>query len=241
MNWLVIFIAAPLASFGEDAGNARRGSADRPTRSALLGLAGAALGVERADHKGQRELAASLLTATRTLSHGRPLTDFHTFQSLPESKGPVATRADALARRADLETSITRRDYRSDGCWQAAFVECARAAVGLEVLRRAFLRPRFTLWAGRKSCPLSHPLAPMILEADGAEEAFAAHGRAIGVQADAAGMTIALDARLAPPPDVNNVRRLLRRVDEPGDRMRWHFASRHEIVFRAAPSGEAEP
>ena len=47
MNWLVILIAAPLASFGEEPGNARRGSSDRPTRSALLGLAGAALGDRR--------------------------------------------------------------------------------------------------------------------------------------------------------------------------------------------------
>jgi CRISPR system Cascade subunit CasD len=240
MKGLFVYIAAPLASFGEEPGNARRGSADRPTRSALLGLAGAALGVERADQEGQRALAASFLTVTRTLSPGRSLADFHTYQSLPESKGPVATRADALARRADLETSITRRDYRSDGRWQAAFVERDGAAVSLEDLRQAFLRPRFALWAGRKSCPLSHPLAPTILEADGAEAAFAAHARATGVQADAADMTIALDARLAAPPNVNNVRRL-RRLDEPGDRMRWHFTPRHEIVFRAAPSSEAEP
>jgi CRISPR system Cascade subunit CasD len=121
MNWLVVLIAAPLASFSEEPGNARRGSADRPTRSALLGLAGAALGVERADRAGQEALAASFLTATRTLATGAPQTDFHTFQSLPTSKGPVATRAEALARRADLETSITRRDYRSDGQWQAAY------------------------------------------------------------------------------------------------------------------------
>jgi CRISPR system Cascade subunit CasD len=239
MNWLVVLIAAPLASFGEEPGNARRGTADRPTRSALLGLAGAALGVERDDVDGQRALAASFLTATRTLVPGAPLADFHTFQSLPESKGPVATRADALARRGDLETSITRRDYRSDGRWQAAFVERDVAAISLQILRQAFLRPRFALWAGRKSCPLSHPLAPTILEADGVEKAFAAHLRIAELEASDAAMTIALDARLAPPAGVNNGRRL-RRLDEPGDRTRWHFSSRHEIVFRAAPSTETE-
>ena len=239
MNWLVILIAAPLASFGEEPGNARRASADRPTRSALLGLAGAALGVERADHERQRALSASFLTATRTLSPGWPLADFHTFQSLPESKGPVATRADALARRAELETSITRRDYRADGRWQAAFVERDDAAVSLDVLRQAFLRPRFALWAGRKSCPLSHPLAPALLEADRAEAAFAAHALVSGIQADGADMTIALDERLVSASGVNNVRRL-RRLDEPGDRARWHFTPRHEIVYRAAPK-EAEP
>ena len=56
---LVVVLAAPLASFGENAGNVRRGTADRPTRSALIGLAGAALGVERADSTGQQKLVDS--------------------------------------------------------------------------------------------------------------------------------------------------------------------------------------
>jgi CRISPR system Cascade subunit CasD len=181
MNWLIILIAAPLASFGEEPGNASRGSSDRPTRSALLGLAGAALGIERADAAGQRALFSSLLTATRTLSPGAPLTDFHTFQSLPESAGRVATRADALARRAELETSITRRNYRSDGCWQAAYVARDGAVVSLQDLQQAFLRPRFALWAGRKSCPLAHPLAPTIVDTEDAETAFRSHARTLGV------------------------------------------------------------
>ena len=51
-KWLIITLAAPFASFGEEAGNVRRGTADRPTRSALLGLAGAALGIDRVDAEG---------------------------------------------------------------------------------------------------------------------------------------------------------------------------------------------
>ena len=156
-----------------------RGAARQTGRLARRssGLAGAAIGVEREDAEGQRALAASFLTATRTLSPGTPLADFHTFQSLPESRGPVATRADALARRADLETSITRRDYRSDGRWQVAYVaQHDSATISLEALRRAFLHPRFALWVGRKSCPLAHPLAPTLVESETIEAAFAAAG-----------------------------------------------------------------
>src|ERR1700745_2837297 len=163
MSWLVVLIAAPLASFSEEPGNARRGSAARPTYSALLGLAGAALGVERADRAGQEALAASFLTATCTLAAGAALSDFHTFQSLPTARGAVSTRADALARRSELETSITRRDYRSDGQWQAAYTTREGASFSLDDLRAALLRPRFALWAGRKSCPLAHPLAPLLV------------------------------------------------------------------------------
>ena len=237
MNWLVILIAAPLASFGEEPGNARRGSADRPTRSALLGLAGAALGIERADSDGQRALGDAFLTATRTLSPGAPLSDFQTFQSLPESKGPVATRADALARRGELETSITRRDYRSDGRWQAAYVSREGAAISLESLREAFLRPHFALWAGRKSCPLAHPLAPFVVDADRVEVAFTAHVREAGLVDAGAATTVGLDARLAPPAGANVARRQ-RRPDEPGDRIRWHFSARDEVVFRMSAPGD---
>jgi CRISPR system Cascade subunit CasD len=237
MNWLVVLIAAPLASFGEEPGNARRGSADRPTRSALLGLAGAALGVERADFEGQRALGLSFLTATRTLSPGSPLTDFHTFQSLPENEGRVATRADALGRRDDLETSITRRDYRSDGRWQAAYVAREGGGVSLEDLRAAFLKPRFALWAGRKSCPLAHPLAPGILEADNVENAFRSHAEIVARE-NIGPTLVAVDSRLASRSRTNASRRH-RRIDEPGDRVRWHFSARDEIMFRMATKPEA--
>ena len=65
-EWLIIHLAAPFASFGEEAGNVRRGTADRPTRSALLGLAGAALGIDRADARGTAGTCCLLL---RCYSH----------------------------------------------------------------------------------------------------------------------------------------------------------------------------
>jgi CRISPR system Cascade subunit CasD len=238
--WLLIALAAPLASFGEDAGNVRRGSADRPTRSALLGLAGAALGVERSEAAGQAGLSGSFLTATRTLSSGAPLSDFHTFQSLPAVKGPTATRARALSQRDDLETSITRREYRVDGRWQAAYVERAGARFTIAQLRDAFLRPRFALWAGRKSCPFSRPLAPLIVEAAELETAFLAHARHAFPDETTGETLIALDARMGPQPSAKQ-RRRHRRIDEPGDRERWHFAARHEMVFpMPAPTPEGD-
>lgn len=245
-DWLIVLLAAPLASFGEEPGNARRGSADRPSRSALIGLAGAALGVERADRDGQAALGASFLTATRTLQPGTPLTDFHTFQSLPASVGAVATRAHALARRSDLETSITRRDYRADGLWQAAYWQRPEAPVPLETLRSAFLRPRFVLFAGRKSCPLARPLSPLIMMTEDAEDAFLAHERHVEISLgrlafDEASNVLAMDERI-PTPTANRPTRLHRRNDEPGDRLRWHFSRRaervHSMSRNAASDGE---
>ena len=238
MKWLLILIAAPFASFGEEPGNGHRRSADRPTRSALIGLAGAALGVEREDVNGQRDLAASFLTATRTISPGVALSDFHTAQSLPDSKRPVATRREALSRRSVLETSICRRDYRCDGRWQIAYVARDDASFSLEGLRQAFLRPRFALWVGRKSCPLAHPLAPFIADADRVETAFAAHALAARIADNGAVTTVAIDERLLTPAGAYSARRH-RRIDEPGDRTRWHFSARQEVVFPMA--GSLEP
>jgi CRISPR system Cascade subunit CasD len=237
-GWLLIVLAAPLASFGEDPGNARRGTADRPTRSALIGLAGAALGAERADSIGQKALADSLLTATRTVRPGLPLTDFHTFQSLPAGKEPTATRAHALALSGDLETSITRRDYRADGLVQAAYCATSEATVSLEALRDAFLRPRFLLWAGRKSCPLAHPLVPLLIGSDDIESAFAEHACLVDAKDGAAFLggraTLAVDDRLGPLAG-DRPARLHRRNDDPGDRSRWHFSSRGERVYAMPP------
>ncbi|CAN0539557.1 unnamed protein product, partial [Scytosiphon promiscuus] len=109
-EWLVVTLAGSMASFGEEAGNAQRSTADRPSRSALIGLAGAALGILRDDTEGQRRLARAFRIATWTLQPGTLLSDFHTYQSLPSSAGRPSTRAEALKRRSDLATSITRRE-----------------------------------------------------------------------------------------------------------------------------------
>lgn len=244
--WLVVVLAAPLASFGEGPGNAYRGTADRPTRSALIGLAGAALGVDRVDGAGQQAVGDSLLTVTRTLRSGELLTDFHTFQSLPAAKGFVPTRAHALARRPDLETSITRRDYRADGLWQAAYCAAPQATVSLEALRDAFLRPRFMLWLGRKSCPLAYPLVPLLVCADDPEAAFLEHATFVTLRDSEVLLSgpggIAVDDRVDWRAE-DRSGRLHRRNDDPRDRTRWHFSDRSERYYAslpAVPDEEAE-
>lgn len=238
-RWLVITLAAPLASFGEEAGNVQRGSAERPTRSALLGLAGAALGILRADNEGQRALTEGVLTATHTIDPGVPVTDFHTYQSLPRAKGHATTRADALARSADLATSITRRTYRAGGLWQAAYMQTENAKLTLDALRAAFLQPRFALWLGRKSCPLSAPLAPQLIEAEDVTDAFRRQGETHALTRNRRPGTIAIDERIvalgASRP--TNASRRERRNDDPGNRLRWQFGARTEQVYPMPASG----
>jgi CRISPR system Cascade subunit CasD len=232
-RWLVIYLDAPLASFGQEPGNVMRGSDQTPTRSALLGLAGAALGLKREDAGGQTALGQSLRTATRSLSNGEPLADFHTFQSLPATERNVTTRADALSRRDKLVTSITQRSYRMDGVWQAAYRLTPEAALTLEQLAEAFQSPRFVLYLGRKSCPLAHPMRPALIEAETVSDAFQRHMEQDLKLDWQPGGEIAVDHR-DDLPAVNRARRRTR-LDDPRDRLRWHFAGRPEWVFSHRP------
>ena len=120
---------------------------------------------------GSRPLLLLFRTATRTLSAGSLMSDFHTFQSLPSAKGKPRTRADALYVKG-LETSITRREYRMDVCYQAAYRAVSGGRYSLSELFAGFKRPAYVLYLGRKCCPLSYPLAPEIIEARSVLDAF---------------------------------------------------------------------
>ena len=222
-KWLIITLAAPLASFGEEAGNVRRGTADRPTRSALLGLAGAALGIDRADAEGQRALATSFRIATRTLCAGTLVKDFHTYQSLPSAKGRPRTRMEALSHPLDLVTSITHREYRTDVRYQAAYRAVSGGQYSLRDLNAGFEKPAYTLYLGRKSCPLSHPLAPEIIEAQTVTDAFKCHN-------DAPDGLIAVEDRSDLGP-IDAPLRTRSRMDEPSDRTSWQFGQRCEYEY----------
>jgi CRISPR system Cascade subunit CasD len=238
-RYLILYLEAPMLSFGDAPGNVERGTRLRPTRSALLGLAGAALGVRRDDKAGQETLAASFVTGSATLESGAQLTDFHTFQSLPTAKAKnVATRADALAN-PNVVTSITRRDYRTDARHLAGYrvrsTDGAVEELTLEALRDAFLTPQLQLWLGRKSCPLSHPLAGKIIDAATMAAAFDAYDRTRPTRHALRLEEIAVEDEADGPagltPQVNTL------VDNPLDRIAWHFAPRREFVF-APPVSE---
>lgn len=239
-EWLVICLRGPFASFADSSGNTTRKTGDMPSRSALIGLAAAALGIAREDQARQTELAEALVTASALIAPGSILTDFHTFQSLHESARGAATRADALARRDYLETAITRRDYRTDAVWQAAYrLSSEPGYFSLAELSAAFVEPLFALYIGRRSCPPSHPLNPRIISTEDVREAFTAHAAAMdclkGYQPSLFSLESPEDAL-----SVNAVSQHLRR-DNPRDRsIRWTFSERREWRIGPAPSRAQE-
>jgi CRISPR system Cascade subunit CasD len=247
-RYLTFALVAPLASFGAIAVGERRSGWDRPGRSAVLGLVGACLGLEREDDAGQEALASGYAVALLCHSPGRLLADYHTTQVPSAKRGRrFATRAEELAE-PELNTILSRRDYRS-GAWHlgAIWLRHHAARWSLEDLAEAMLRPRFVPYLGRKSCPLGLPLGPQVSDATDAPTVLrerhrsgpeallkAPNGRTLrGILADPPTETIiVLDAD---DPAVAAAGPLLRRTefrrDQPRSRRRWQFDLREEAVL----------
>ncbi len=240
---LVFLLSGPMASFGGYAGHERRGSGVVPMRSAVLGLLGAALGINRADAEGQAALRAYSV-AVQPFQESAPFRDYHTVQTVPTAgaKRPP-TRKHALARVGrEINTVITIRDYRCDVLIGVALWGNGQWTLGDLSLR--LRRPVFPLYLGRKSCPLASPLNPDVVMAAGPVEALARieipewlrperwseQGR--GRHPVYSDPVDGLD----PPPSIEQV------PGEPLDRQVWTFGERsvwHMGDHRSGPRGEA--
>lgn len=217
---LVFTLCATLAANGDLAGHERRGTLTWPGRSAILGLLAAARGIRRDDVAGQGGLQ-DLRMAVAVHDPGAPLRDYHTVQTVPTAavRRPDS-RAEAL-RRAGLQvnTTLTQRDYRCGVLYTVAVWGAPMAAYV-----QALSRPVFTLYLGRKSCPLSAPPAPRLVQADSPEQALA---QAQLPDFRPSGPPLAIWSDLWTPGARQEWRN-----DVALDRSLWHFTSRQVHVTR---------
>jgi CRISPR system Cascade subunit CasD len=164
-DYLVVRLYGPLASWGEIAVGESRHSSVYPSKSALLGLLGAALGVVREDDAGQQALSEGYRFGVKLVCAGTPLRDFHTVQAPPQqSKVFWRSRRQELADKARLGTLLSMREYRCDSLALVAVEALPGARWSLDELAAALRQPRFVLYLGRKSCPLALPLAPQLVK-----------------------------------------------------------------------------
>lgn len=171
-EYLLMRLYGPLASWGEIAVGESRHSAVHPSRSALLGLLGAALGVERDDDEGQRMLTDGYRFAVKLESTGSPLRDYQTIQvGVAPRKFQFRSRRQELAA-GKVDTILSTREYRCDSIALVAVEALPSAPHDLEFVAAAFKNPRFSLCLGRKSCPLALPLAPKLIDAANLKMAF---------------------------------------------------------------------
>ena len=113
-EFLVFRLYGPMAAWGLPAVGENRPVQEYPSRSAILGLLGACLGLARDDAAGQRALAEGYGVAVRVDAPGALLDDYHTVQAPRAQRGFSAPtrRAEIVQDRTPLETIVTRRGYR---------------------------------------------------------------------------------------------------------------------------------
>lgn len=166
-QYLVFQLYAPMAAWGEEAVGEVRHTASVPTRSAILGLLAAALGLRRDNEEALCRFNQHYHLAIRPLSsQERWLRDYHTVSTPRENKKRCYyTRRDELCiAPEETGTLVTQREYRCDGYWHIAICATPDAPFTLDVLNNALQAPHFPLYLGRKSCPLALPLSPRLVE-----------------------------------------------------------------------------
>ena len=245
-EYLLLRLYGPLASWGEIAVGETRHSAVQPSRSALLGLLGAALGIERSNADGQQALSDGYRFGIKLECTGSPLRDYHTVQvGVPPRKFQFRSRRQELAA-VKVDTMLTSREYRCDSLALVAVEALPGAPVTLAQLADALRKPTFTLYLGRKSCPLALPLFPQLVPASSLKELFStAQLPSLLALADRRAEAVAwpspLDARLLRPGQPRfywedgmsagmNASYESQRHDQPLSRRRWQFTSRREWV-----------
>lgn len=167
MKHLLFQIAAPLMSFGSAGAKQERPTDPHPSKAFALGLLGCALGKKRNDpwHGLSPEFGFAVLS----VKPGVRVEDYHTVAT-PRGTDQYQTRR--LEVEASDYTVETWREYLSDACFVIALWDQGGIGFDLGEYQEALIHPTFELFAGRKSCPLSLPPAPAILETGSLAEAF---------------------------------------------------------------------
>lgn len=174
-DYLVFHLYGPMAAWGDIAVGEYRPSFAHPSKSAIIGLLAAALGIRRDEEGRQNALAAACSFSVRVDSMGALLRDYHTIQvpSSGTARNPKVfhTRRSELTG-TDLNTILSSRDYRCDALYTVAVTLNDNSAFSVKELADALRKPVFTLYLGRKSCPLAFPLSPQIVSVASVKEAF---------------------------------------------------------------------
>ena len=155
MRAIALRLEGPLQSWGGPVAGDDRPTLDVPTKSGVVGIVAAALGIERSDVAALAELHRGLAVHVRVDARGRRGVDFHTSLEVPQADGKL--------RKNPV---VSRRSYLYDASFVALLVDRGEAGLDMEVLLEAMQYPRFLPYLGRKACVPSLPMlaAPEIID-----------------------------------------------------------------------------
>jgi len=174
-DFLIIKLQGAMQAWGGHTYEDYRPSLIFPTRSAIVGLLGACLGIEREDIKALKTLDKSFQLTVRVDKRKvsrrkntedkfvsmQKITDFHTVQH--------ARKVDGKPRP---EAIVSRREYLCDAEFTLALAFTKETDYGLERVKQAIQKPVYTPFLGRRSCPIQSRLYEGVIKADNAQTAL---------------------------------------------------------------------
>ncbi|MCL2137466.1 MAG: type I-E CRISPR-associated protein Cas5/CasD [Coriobacteriia bacterium] len=141
MSTLLLRFAAPMQSWGSSSRFQTRDTSREPTKSAVIGMLGAALGKRRNEPIDD---CARFNFGVRIDQPGRLLNDFQTARTLD-----------------NRQTFVSNRRYLSDAVFVVGIEDDIEKLIEYE---NAIKHPIFPLFLGRRSCPPAQPLVLGIRE-----------------------------------------------------------------------------
>lgn len=139
---LILNLAGPMQSWGVDGKFSFRETLFMPTKSGVIGILCAAMGIERDDVTNLHRVS-KIRMAAAPIKSGNVERDYHTIKDVLKASGGIK------------DTELTERLYLAD--WHFVVVLEGAKELLMEV-KQALLNPKWVLFLGRKSCAPSCPI-----------------------------------------------------------------------------------
>lgn len=176
MKTCIFQLYSQMISWREHAIGSKRYTARHPSRSAIIGLICAALGIRRNETEKLNQIFNCIQVATCVYSKGVIIRDYHTARYPEYKKFPFyrcdydLNQIDSVDKK-DINCDVSEREYVCDAYSRAAI--CLKNDfLTLEEILDALNHPVFGLYLGSKDCPLGLPLNPQIIDAANLKDAF---------------------------------------------------------------------
>lgn len=168
MRYLILRLDGPMQAWGTHTFEDFRPSSLYPTRSALVGLLAACMGIDRKDSTALERLSSSITLDVRidteasrpmgtvnVRKHHVKMTDYHT----------VLNARRATRSPKDGETIQTRREYLCDAVFTVSIGLRPNSSIQMDSVEQALRKPVYTPTLGRRGCPISRPLLDCSVDA----------------------------------------------------------------------------
>lgn len=161
--YLALYLDAPLQSWGYQSRFDRRTTLSYPTRSGIIGLICAAMGIDRDDAESLEQFRRFRMTAL-TFRQEPVLIDFHTVgggYDREKEEQFIPHTAEGKLRPPGKETVPTHREYLQHSRFGVVLEGTTKV---LQAMADALANPKWGIWLGRKACVPASPVGQGVFD-----------------------------------------------------------------------------